>query len=359
MSSVAEHAPGNAAAPWQELAAELREAGHVYEEFVQRQCAELERLCGELDEGRREMEAQRQWVDELQRLNEMRAVEFAERDDRVAELSAELEQARGEAEQLRGEAAARQADCAERDERLEAQDQELVRLRTQRTAADERVREALAALEAARRVAAERESAARERESAREALAHEHRLLERAQAEAQELRQSVEEVRAAGQHGQDDRAQLQRECDRLRSDRDAAEGELAGLRTTVARLEGELATERQTASTAQHELVGQWSRLDEERTTLELQLETVLARAAELAARHAREMRQARDERAAWEQERESLQAALAARQGMRATPVRAVRPATPGADPVLASVVAQFANAHGESARGRRSGGP
>ena len=243
---------------------QLRLIGERFEEFVSRQCEELESLRNGLARRERELNEQQSQLDELRHLNELRAQQFEEQGARLDQLTAELADVRQELSNARQELGS-----PRRDE-------------------EPALRRRIEELE-------------RERAALQGDLAHTREEAGRLTATAGELdrlRLELECVRAAAA-----------ESARMQTERDQALRALAQVREELAQRPAQAIC----APVGDLEWEQRLRAAEQERDELASELESILGRSASLAETAARERRQAAQERSDWEGELKTLRRALAA----------------------------------------------
>jgi chromosome segregation ATPase len=309
--------------------AQLSEISRRFEAFVARQDSELAALQSRVAARERELTI----------LAEDRARERARRNDtawqeRQAALERQCEEARAALTQAQAEAGRLPGAVAE----LEAAHAELAQLRQELAASHD--------ASAAARIEAEQACQSRESDHARR--------IEDLRRERDQLRGDLAALRESASRHEGESAELA-----------AARRELAALGQEVARARDAAAHGEARIAAAREESAQVWqARFEEgerERAEMAAELELLLARAADLAETTARERRESAQERTTWEAEVSALRRALAvpaapAREGTvrplaghggesLPRPARTNRSSRPAGDPVLESVVAQFAN--------------
>ena len=286
---------------------QLRLIGERFEEFVSRQCDELESLRNGLSRRERELNEQQSQLDELRHLNELRVQQYEDQGARLDQLTAELADVWQELNNARQELGSPRRD-----------EQPALRRRIEEL---ERERAALQG-----DLAQTREEADRLTASA---------------GELDRLRLELTQVRAAAA-----------EAAKIEAERDQALRALAQVRDELQRRPAHAAT----SAGGDVELEQRLRAAEQERDELASELESILGRSASLAETAARERRQAAQERSEWEGELKTLRRALAAQLQAHTDAAHGQRSPTRGRnghrgtektgsqEAVIDSVMAQFA---------------
>jgi chromosome segregation ATPase len=317
---------------------ELRSSGDRFEQFVGELLQDLENLQGELQQRGRELERQARQL-------------FVERDRIATEqgaVSESLEQVRSLNQQL--------ADSQACVEGLRAELSQLRRSHEQQQVADsENARTRFAALET--ELIAARADLNRTRTELTEAR---NELIRQAELAHEASASSDPGAQELLQRWRDERQALQAEVDAARTQAGRLAGlaiELADARSELAQARAELVTQSRLVAEAQTGgdpvLRDKVHELEQERASLEAELEAVRNRSAELVETINSQRRQMADERAEWSGELREMRRAmdLVARQSHKEEPeAHEAQPAAPvdktaprKADPVVSTVMAQF----------------